>query len=126
MLTAQSIENRISEKMTSLNMSGDFLGQLTALYNMSGFSQPRISQALRGVKAFENQKGQQLYELICEVEQLCKTSDVPILLVSPSLIKQRLDERRMFKQAAQYDEVRCSPSFGPKFSLLKVDRCLQL
>ena len=23
------------------------------------------------------------------------------------------------------DTVRCSPSFGPKFSLIKVDRCLQ-
>ena len=33
--------------------------------------------------------------------------------------------RKTWKRVCNTGEVRCSPSFGPKYSLLKVDRCLQ-
>jgi len=33
--------------------------------------------------------------------------------------------RKPHRAHSSESELRCSPSFGPKFSLLKVDRCLQ-
>jgi len=34
-------------------------------------------------------------------------------------------ESKLKEQFKEFVRVRCSPSFGPKFSLIKVDRCLQ-
>jgi hypothetical protein len=104
MLAVHSIEKKISDAMARLNVSAEFLGQLTSLYGISGLSQPRISQALRGAKPFETVKGEQLLTLIQEITELCETSDVPVSLVNPALIKDKLDQRRAFKLSAKYDE----------------------
>jgi hypothetical protein len=93
-LPLNSTENQILQTMTGLDMSAEFLGLLAGLHDMTGFSQPRISQALRGAKLFEHDKGVVLLKLVQEVEQLVSEFNVPVSLTDPAVIKQRLDERR--------------------------------
>jgi hypothetical protein len=94
MLATLAVENRIKQLMDTLQISATVVGQLTTAYEMRGFSQARISQALSGVKPFENHQGERLLEFVQEIQELVQTTGAPLLLNDPRELKEMLDARR--------------------------------
>jgi hypothetical protein len=86
-----SIEGHVQRLIDERGASAEFLGQLSKLYNISGASQSRISQALRGVNGFTFEHDgfrilvQNLEEFLVSMEP------VPVALKNPQLIKRLLD-----------------------------------
>ncbi len=68
-----------------------------------------------------------LPELLNEVEKAGAAAYVSKLLIWDKLVPslRRVLSETFFCKWFARRHVRCSPSFGPKCSLLKVDRCLQ-
>jgi hypothetical protein len=87
-----STEGYVQRLIDHRGASPEFLGHLSKLYNISGTSQSRISQALRGVNPFTNEH-EPFRALVQNVEEfLISVEPLPIALVNPSLIKMLLDE----------------------------------
>src|SRR5882762_4927610 len=87
-----SIECTLQDVMDRRDMSADFLGLLAAMYSISGSSQSRISQALRGARAFTFEH-EPLRTLVQDIDDYCRSVEpVPVALKKPALVKQLLDE----------------------------------
>jgi|GEM_PF-6272354 len=96
-----SIEGLTQKLIDQRGASAEFLGHLAKLYNISGASQSRISQALRGVNpfAYEHESFRVLVQNL--EEYLISVEPIPVRLVNPALIKMLLDE--YLKQKKQED-----------------------
>jgi len=80
--------------MDRRDISGQFLGDLAALYNLSGSSQTRISQALREQKAFGSEH-ETLRMLVEDIDSYCKSVEpIPVAFKKAVVIKGLLDEFR--------------------------------
>src|SRR5467141_1273524 len=87
-----SIESAVQDVMDRREMSADFLGLLAAMYSISGSSQSRISQALRGARPFTFEH-EPLRVLVQDLDEYCESvAPVPVSLKKPALIKTLLDE----------------------------------
>jgi hypothetical protein len=92
MASTFSIESAVEAVMDRRDMSADFLSLIAAMYNINGASQSRISQALRGAKAFNNEH-EPLRALVQDIDEFCRSLEpIPVLLKRPAIIKPLLDE----------------------------------
>src|SRR5882762_7370164 len=96
-----SIECTLQDVMDRRDMSADFLGLLAAMYTISGSSQSRISQALRGARPFTFEH-EPLRVLVQDLDTYCESvAPVPVSLKKPALIKTLLDEFLVKKKQEQ-------------------------
>jgi hypothetical protein len=92
MAATYSIESAVQGVMDRRDMSADFLGLLAGMYGLSGSSQLRISQALRGARPFTFEH-EPLRVLVQDLDAYCESvAPVPVSLKKPALIKPLLDE----------------------------------
>jgi hypothetical protein len=96
-----SIESTVQDFLDRRDTSADFLGLLAGMYGLSGCSQSRISQALRGARPFGFEH-ESLRTLVLDLDAYCESvAPIPVALKRPAAIKQLLDEFRAKKQEEQ-------------------------
>jgi hypothetical protein len=101
MFATHSIEGYTQRLIDERGASAEFLGHLSKLYNISGASQSRISQALRGTNPFTHEH-EPFRILVQSLEGfLASVEPLPIALRDSALIKKILDEYVETKQAAE-------------------------
>lgn len=90
-----SPEGQAIDFMQRRDCSAVFLGQFAALYNLSGLSQQRLSQAFSDAKPLDIQKGEELQSLIRDLDGFCHSvAPIPVLLRNPHQIKALVDDWR--------------------------------
>src|SRR5882762_3715431 len=96
-----SIESAVQDVMDRRDMSADFLGLLAATYSISGSSQSRISQALRGARPFTFEH-EPLRTLVQDIDDYCRSVEpIPVALKKPSVVKALLDDFLLNKKQEQ-------------------------
>ena len=88
-----SIEGRTKRLMDSRGASAEFLAGLATASGVTGASQSRISQALRGYNPFNTAEHQAFGELVDNLEAfLVSVHPLPILLRDPGLVAILVEE----------------------------------
>jgi hypothetical protein len=97
-----SVENRVQEVMGRRDFTVPFLAALAFQYGYSGFSQPRLSQAFSNMKPLENEKAQELWSLVQDIDDFCQSvRPIPVSLKNPLVVKELLDNFRAKKKAQE-------------------------
>jgi hypothetical protein len=105
MLAALSIERRLDERMTAIDLSVSNLAALSDLCRYP-ISQSRLSVALAGTKDLSNDQGKALDALLGEIEKLVESAQpYPVSLKNPQLVRPLLLARREGKLTMQ-DEIK--------------------